>query len=146
MGHRDGLPQLCLITRFSSPAALVWSSHIERTHQGMVLLELITRKKIGENGFARRTPAKLFALEAEEIRQEAPPDAPDSLLNLAAMWVHRAEMFRVSERCGWPEPSYGCVYYTVLQVRLVQRSAVTFTTFWALEIERCTRHRYPSST
>lgn len=56
----------------------------------MVLLELITRKKIGENGFARRTPAKLFALEAEEIRQEAPSDAPDSLLNLAAMWVKRA--------------------------------------------------------
>lgn len=53
----------------------------------MVLLELITRKKIGENGFARRTPAKLFALEAEEVRQESPPDAPDSLLNLAAMWV-----------------------------------------------------------
>lgn len=56
--------------------------------EGMVLLELITRKKIGENGFARRTPAKLFALEAEEVRQESPPDAPDSLLNLAAMWVH----------------------------------------------------------
>lgn len=53
--------------------------------EGMVLLELITRKKIGENGFARRTPAKLFALEAEEVRQESPPDAPDSLLNLAAM-------------------------------------------------------------
>lgn len=53
----------------------------------MVLLELITRKKIGENGFARRTAAKLFALEAEEVRQESPPDAPDSLLNLAAMWV-----------------------------------------------------------
>lgn len=52
--------------------------------QGMVLLELITRKKIGEDGFARRTPAKLFALEAEEIKQEAPPDAPESLLNLAA--------------------------------------------------------------
>ncbi|CAM9170819.1 unnamed protein product [Laminaria digitata] len=52
---------------------------------GMVLLELITRKKIGENGFARRTPAKLFALEAEDIRQESPSDAPDSLLNLAAM-------------------------------------------------------------
>lgn len=57
----------------------------------MVLLELITRKKIGENGFARRTPAKLFALEAEEVRQESPPDAPDSLLNLAAMWVHLAQ-------------------------------------------------------
>lgn len=56
-------------------------------YEGMVLLELITRKKIGENGFARRTPAKLFALEAEEIRQESPTDAPDSLLNLAAMWV-----------------------------------------------------------
>lgn len=54
-------------------------------YEGMVLLELITRKKIGENGFARRTPAKLFALEAEEVRQESPPDAPDSLLNLAAM-------------------------------------------------------------
>ena len=54
---------------------------------GMVLLELITRKKIGENGFARRTAAKLFALEAEEVRQESPSDAPDSLLNLAAMWV-----------------------------------------------------------
>lgn len=60
--------------------------------EGMVLLELITRKKIGENGFARRTPAKLFALEAEEVRQESPPDAPDSLLNLAAMWVHLAHM------------------------------------------------------
>ncbi|CAM9762592.1 unnamed protein product [Ascophyllum nodosum] len=52
---------------------------------GMVLLELITRKKIGENGFARRTPAKLFALEAEDVRQESPPDAPDSLLSLAIM-------------------------------------------------------------
>lgn len=58
--------------------------------EGMVLLELITRKKIGEDGFARRTPAKLFALEAEEVRQESPQDAPDSLLNLAAMWVDLA--------------------------------------------------------
>lgn len=58
---------------------------LNQIFKGMVLLELITRKKIGENGFARRTPAKLFALEAEEVRQESPPDAPDSLLNLAAM-------------------------------------------------------------
>ena len=59
----------------------------------MVLLELITRKKIGENGFARRTPAKLFALEAEDVRQESPPDAPDSLLSLAIMWVHCTQKY-----------------------------------------------------
>lgn len=54
----------------------------------MVLLELITRKKIGENGFAKRTPANLFALEAEEVKHQSPSDAPDSLLNLATMCVN----------------------------------------------------------
>lgn len=63
----------------------LWLCACART--GMVLLELITRKKIGEDGFARRTPAKLFALEAEEVKQESPPDAPSSLLQLTAMCV-----------------------------------------------------------
>ncbi|CAM9406613.1 unnamed protein product [Ectocarpus sp. 4 AP-2014] len=72
---------------------------------GMVLLELITRKKIGENGFARRTPAKLFALEAEEVRQESPPDAPDSLLNLAAMCMEyeAEERSTADETRAWLE-------------------------------------------
>ncbi|CAM9605913.1 unnamed protein product, partial [Choristocarpus tenellus] len=52
---------------------------------GMVLLEVITRKKIGEKGFAKRTPAKLFALESEDIQRESPKDAPESLVNLAAL-------------------------------------------------------------
>eukprot|EP00752_Nemacystus_decipiens_P005943 g5367.t1 len=88
---------------------------------GMVLLELITRKKIGENGFARRTAAKLFALEAEEVRQESPPDAPDSLLNLAAMcmeyeaeerpsadetraWLEELLTELPNDTCAIPEP------------------------------------------
>lgn len=66
---------------------------------GMVLLELITRKKIGENGFARRTPAKLFALEAEEVRQESPPDAPTSLLELAAMYVSTSIGIQICHAC-----------------------------------------------
>lgn len=76
---------LCALTSFCPSPALGLSFPTGCVVEGMVLLELITRKKIGENGFARRTPAKLFALEAEEVRQESPPDAPDSLLNLAAM-------------------------------------------------------------
>ncbi|CAN0362736.1 unnamed protein product [Pylaiella littoralis] len=88
---------------------------------GMVLLELITRKKIGEDGFARRTPAKLFALEAEEVRQESPQDAPDSLLNLAAMcmeyeaeerpsadetraWLEELLTELPNDTCAIPEP------------------------------------------
>eukprot|EP00903_Cladosiphon_okamuranus_P013094 g12213.t1 len=88
---------------------------------GMVLLELITRKKIGEDGFARRTAAKLFALEAEEVRQESPSDAPDSLLNLAAMcmeyeaeerpsadetraWLEELLTELPNDTCAIPEP------------------------------------------
>lgn len=76
---------LCLDLISSLAGAVVICLPTACVIEGMVLLELITRKKIGEDGFARRTPAKLFALEAEEVRQESPPDAPDSLLNLAAM-------------------------------------------------------------
>eukprot|EP00953_Heterococcus_sp_UTEX-ZZ885_P039826 20392-Heterococcus_DN1.PRE.6 len=46
---------------------------------GMVLLELITRRKVGEDGFARRSPAKLFALDEDEVRAAAPSDTPPSL-------------------------------------------------------------------
>ncbi|CAM9813754.1 unnamed protein product [Scytosiphon promiscuus] len=107
-------PEMLFDESFSYPADMF-------SFEGMVLLELITRKKIGENGFARRTPAKLFALEAEEIRQESPMDAPDSLLNLAAMcmeyeaeerpsadetraWLEELLTELPNDTCAIPEP------------------------------------------
>jgi Protein tyrosine and serine/threonine kinase len=53
---------------------------------GMVLLELITRRKVGEDGFARRSPAKLFALDEDEVRAAAPSDTPPSLVTLTIQW------------------------------------------------------------
>jgi serine/threonine protein kinase len=50
---------------------------------GMVLLEILTRQKVGDEGFARRTPAKLFALEEKDVLELIPSDAPSSLVNLA---------------------------------------------------------------
>lgn len=50
---------------------------------GMVLLELIARRKVGEQGFAERRPATKFELDFEATRAVIPSDAPESAVILA---------------------------------------------------------------
>ncbi|CAM9317993.1 unnamed protein product [Chrysoparadoxa australica] len=83
---KDGKMTICGTDEYMAPEMLFdedFSYPADIFSFGMVLLEIITRQKVGSNKFATRTPAKLFALEPEEIKQFAPEDTPQSLLTLA---------------------------------------------------------------
>ena len=54
---------------------------------GMMLLEIMKRVKVGEDGFGVRPPAKMFHLDEELTRSQMPPDVPDSLLVMALQCV-----------------------------------------------------------
>lgn len=54
---------------------------------GMMLLEIMKRRKIGEDNFGIRPPSKLFHLDVELTRSQMPPDAPGSLVVMALQCV-----------------------------------------------------------
>lgn len=63
---------------------------------GMMLLEIMKREKIGENGFGIRPPSKLFHLDVELTRSQLPEDAPGSLVVMALQCVSFESALRPS--------------------------------------------------
>lgn len=83
---KDGKMTICGTDEYMAPEMLFdenFSYSADMFSFGMVLLEVISRKKVGDGGFATRTPAKLFALDAETCRSCALEGCPESLLLLA---------------------------------------------------------------
>ncbi|CAM9842462.1 unnamed protein product, partial [Phaeothamnion confervicola] len=83
----DGKMTICGTDEYMAPEMLFdegFSFPADMFSFGMVLLELMSRQKVGENGFAKRTPGKLFVLEPEEVQSAgAAAGAPQSLIQLA---------------------------------------------------------------
>lgn len=77
---------ICGTDAYMAPEMLFdeeYTSSVDIFSFGMVLLEILRRQKVGENGFAVREPRKLFKLEEEDLRAQLPSDAPPSFVALA---------------------------------------------------------------
>jgi len=72
---------------FMAPEVIFGESYDDRADVfsfGIVLVEIITRRVPGKDGFLERLPRKKFAVDVEEVRAAAPSDTPASLLELVS--------------------------------------------------------------
>ena len=92
---------ICGTDEFMAPEVVFGEVYDEKADVfsfGVFLCELICRRVPGAGGFLHREPRTKFKLNMEEFRAAVPPDAPSSLVELAAQCcTYEAEYRMTSE-------------------------------------------------
>ncbi|KAF0711797.1 Aste57867_5055 [Aphanomyces stellatus] len=101
MAKRGRRMSLCGTDAYMPPEMLFeedYNESIDIFSYGVVLIELICRQHINENGFLMRHPAKNFVIDMDEFRAAVPESCPPSLVLLAENCVSFESSGRPSAR------------------------------------------------